>query len=68
MDIGKSTSSLGKVGILHSIQELAMTRMSDHVNFMGGIMNSSVEVASWGDGCMDLLDFKNSLEGLGVKI
>jgi hypothetical protein len=28
-------------------------------------MNSSVEVASWGDGCMDLLDFKNFSKGLG---
>jgi hypothetical protein len=31
---------------------------------MGGITNSSVEVASWGDGYMDLLDIKNSSKGL----
>jgi hypothetical protein len=64
MDVGRSTSSLGKVGILCSIQELAMTRMSDHVSLTGGIMNSSIEVASLGDGGMDLLDFKNSSKGL----
>jgi hypothetical protein len=39
--------------------------MSDHVSLMSGITNSSVEVASWGDGYMDLLDLKNSSEGLG---
>jgi hypothetical protein len=32
---------------------------------MGSITNSSVEVTSQGDGCMDLLDFKNSSKGLG---
>jgi hypothetical protein len=32
---------------------------------MGSITNSSIEVASWGDGCMDFLNFKNSSEGLG---
>jgi hypothetical protein len=32
---------------------------------MGGITNSSIEVASWGNGSMDLLDFKNSSKGLG---
>jgi hypothetical protein len=47
IDVGRSTSSLGKVGIPHSIQELAMTQMSDHVSLTGGFMNSSVEVASW---------------------
>jgi hypothetical protein len=35
---------------------------------MGNIMNSSVEVASWGNGGMDLLDFKNSSQGLRVKM
>jgi hypothetical protein len=35
---------------------------------MGCIMNSNVEVASWGDDCMDLLNFKNSSMGLGVKM
>jgi hypothetical protein len=39
--------------------------MSDHVSLMGSITNSRIEVASWGDGCMDLLDFKNFLEGFG---
>jgi hypothetical protein len=68
MDVGRSTSSLGKVGILHSIQELEIMRMSDHVSLIGSITNSNVEVASRGDGCMDLLDFKNSLKGLGVKM
>jgi hypothetical protein len=65
MDVGSSTSSLGKVGILHYIQELAMTRTSDHVSLASSTMNSHVEGASWSDGCMDLLDFKNSSEGLG---
>jgi hypothetical protein len=35
---------------------------------MGSITNFSIEVASWGDGFMDLLDFKKSSEGLGVKM
>jgi hypothetical protein len=39
--------------------------MSDHVSLTSGIMNSSVEVMSQDDGCMDLLDFKNSSKGLG---
>jgi hypothetical protein len=65
MDVARSTSSLGKVSILHSIHDLAMTQMSDHVSLTGSIMNSSIEVASWGDGCMDLHDFKNSSEGHG---
>jgi hypothetical protein len=65
MDVVKSTSSLGKVSILCSIQELAMMLMSDHVSLMGSITNSSIEVVSWGDGCMDVLDFKNSSKGLG---
>jgi hypothetical protein len=68
MDVGRSTSSLGKVSILHSIQDLVMTRMSDHVSLMGSIMNSSIEGASWGDGCIDLLELKNASEGLGVKM
>jgi hypothetical protein len=34
---------------------------------MGSITNSSIEVASWGNGCMDLLDIKNSLKGLGSE-
>jgi hypothetical protein len=65
MDIGRSTSSLEEVGILRSIQELVMTRMSDHVSLTSSITNFNVEVASWGDDCMDLLDFKNSSKGLG---
>jgi hypothetical protein len=68
MDVGRSSSSLGKVSILHSIQELAMMQMSNHVSLMGGIMKSSIEVASWGNGVMDLLDLKNSSKGLGVKM
>jgi hypothetical protein len=43
MDIGRSTSSLGKVGIPRSIQELMMAQMSDHVDFTGSITNSSLE-------------------------
>jgi hypothetical protein len=65
MDIGRSTSSLEEVGILRSIQELVMTRMSDHVSLTSSITNFNVEVTSWGDDCMDLLDFKNSSKGLG---
>jgi hypothetical protein len=45
-----------------------MERMSNHISLAGSITNSSIEVASWGDGCMDLLDFKNSSKGLGVKM
>jgi hypothetical protein len=41
--------------------------MSDHVSLTSNITNSTVEVASWGDGYMDLLDLKNSSEGLGGK-
>jgi hypothetical protein len=65
MDVGTSTSSLGKVSILHSIQELAMSRMSNHVSLAGSIMNSSVEGTSWGNGSMDLLDLKYYSKGLG---
>jgi hypothetical protein len=64
MDVGRSTSSLGKVDIFCSVQEFMMARTSDHVSLMGNITNSSVEGMSWGDGGMDLLDLKNSLEGL----
>jgi hypothetical protein len=67
MDVGRSTSSLGKVSILCSIQELMMTRMSDHVSLASDITNFNVEGAPWGDGYMDLLDLKNSSEGLGDK-
>jgi hypothetical protein len=42
-----------------------MTRMSDHVSLTSGIANSTVEVTSWSNGGMDLLDFKNSSKGLG---
>jgi hypothetical protein len=41
--------------------------MSDHVSLVSSIRNSSVEVASWGDGYMDLLDLKNTSEGIGGK-
>jgi hypothetical protein len=34
---------------------------------MGSITNSSVEGTSWGNGGMDLLDLKNSSEGLGLE-
>jgi hypothetical protein len=68
MDVGRSSSSLGKLVIFRSIQEMAMTRASDHVSLTGGITNSSVEVVSWGDGCMDLPNFRNSSKGLGVKM
>jgi hypothetical protein len=67
MDVGRSTSLLRKVSILHSIQELAMTRTSDHVSWTDNITNSSIEGTPWGDDCMDLLNFKNSSEGLGDK-
>jgi hypothetical protein len=59
---------MGKVDILHSIQELAMVRMSDHVSLAGGITNSSVEGVSWSDGYIDLLDLTNSSEWFGVKM
>jgi hypothetical protein len=39
--------------------------MSDHVSLAGSITNSSIEIASWSDGGMDLLDLKYSSEGLG---
>jgi hypothetical protein len=39
--------------------------MSDHVSLTSGITNSTVEVTSWSNGGMDLLDFKNSSKGLG---
>jgi hypothetical protein len=68
MDVGRSTSSLRKMGILRSIQELAMMRTSDHVSLMSNITNSSIEGTSWSDGGMDLLGLKNSSEGLGVKM
>jgi hypothetical protein len=68
MDVGKSTSSLGKVSILRYIQDLAMARMSDHVSFAGSITKSSIEGTPWSDCGMDLLDFKNSSKGLGVKM
>jgi hypothetical protein len=42
--------------------------MSDHVSLADSITNSSVEGTSWSDGSMDLLDFKNSSERLGVKV
>jgi hypothetical protein len=32
---------------------------------MSSITNSSIEGTSWSDGGMDLLDLKNSLEGVG---
>jgi hypothetical protein len=64
MDVDRSTISLGRVSILCSIQDLVMMRTSDHVSLMGSITNSSVEGVPWGDGGMDLLDLKNSLEGL----
>jgi hypothetical protein len=65
MNVGRSTSSLGKMGVLCSIQELVMARTSDHVSLAGSIMNSNVEGASWSSGCMDLLDLKTPLRGLG---
>jgi hypothetical protein len=45
-----------------------MAQTSDHVGLAGSITNSSVEGASWSDGCMDLFDLKNFSEGLGVKM
>jgi hypothetical protein len=41
--------------------------MSDHVSWIGSIPNSSIEGTPWGDGCMDLLDFRNSSKRLGGK-
>jgi hypothetical protein len=67
MDVGRSTTSLGKMGIFHSIQELAMARMSDHVSSPSSIMNSSVEGTSWSNGCMDLLQLKYFSKGLGSE-
>jgi hypothetical protein len=63
MGVGRSSSLLEKMGILRSIQELAMERMTDHVSLVGSITNSSVEGVSWRNGCMDLFDLKNSSEG-----
>jgi hypothetical protein len=65
MNVARSTSSLGKVSILHSIQDLAMARTSDHVSLASSVMNSSIEGASWSDGCLDVLNLKNSSKGLG---
>jgi hypothetical protein len=50
--------------ILPSIQDLAMTRTSDHVSLISSITNSSVEGTSWSDGVVDLVNLKNSSEGL----
>jgi hypothetical protein len=68
MDVGISTSSLGKVGKLVSIQELAMMQTSDHVSLAGSNVNFNVEGVSWSNGCMNLLDHKISSKGLGVKM
>jgi hypothetical protein len=68
MDVGRSTSSLGKMGILCFIQELAMTRMSDHVSLTGGITNSSVEIASGSIGAMDLLKLLEGAWGEDVDL
>jgi hypothetical protein len=38
--------------------------MSDHVGLAGIIRDSGVEGMSWGNGCMDLLNPKNSSERL----
>jgi hypothetical protein len=67
MDVGRSTSSLWKMSVLRAMQQLVMARMSNHVSLAGSITNSSVEGASWGDGCMDLLDLKKSSVGFGDK-
>jgi hypothetical protein len=32
------------------------------------VTDSSVEGASWSNGCMDVLNLKNFSEGLGVKM
>jgi hypothetical protein len=68
MDVGRSTSSLGKVSILHSIQELVMTRMSDHVSWTSSILNSSIEGTPWGDGCVDLQKFLGMAWGKDVDL
>jgi hypothetical protein len=68
MNVGRSNSSMGKVGILRSIQELVMARTSNHVGLVSSITNSSIESVSWSNGCMYLLNLTNSSEGLGVKI
>jgi hypothetical protein len=68
MDVCRSTSSLGKVSIFHSIQELVMARTSDHVGLAGSTMDSGIEGMSWEDCCMDLLDLKNSSKRVGVKM
>jgi hypothetical protein len=41
-----------------------MARASDHISLASSITNSNVEGTSWSNGSMDLLDFKNSSEGL----
>jgi hypothetical protein len=39
--------------------------MSDHVSLVGNITSSHVEGETWSNDCMDLLDLKNSSDGLG---
>jgi hypothetical protein len=64
MDVGRSTSSLRKVSILCSVQELAMAGTGDHISLKCSITNPSVESTSWSNGCMNLFHLKNSSEGL----
>jgi hypothetical protein len=67
MDVGRSTSSLRKVSILHSVQELAMAGTGDHISLKCSIINPSVESTSWSNGCMNLFHLKNSSERLGSE-
>jgi hypothetical protein len=68
MDVGRSTSSLEKMGIVGYIQELAMTWMSDYVSLTGSIMNSSIEVHLGAMAAWIFLTSTTPRRGLGVKM
>jgi hypothetical protein len=67
MDVSRRACSLREMSILYSIQELTMARMDDHLCLMCSIMNPSMEIMSWCNGCMDLFHHINSSEGLGTE-
>jgi hypothetical protein len=46
MDVSRPNCSLREMSILHSIQELTMARMSDHVCLTCSITNPSIEKTS----------------------
>jgi hypothetical protein len=67
MDVGGSACLLREMSILHSVQELAMTRTGDHICLTCSITNSSVERTSWSNGRMNIFHLKNSSERLGSE-